>query len=146
MVIHFCLGNILRDGIKPIHFRCMGVRGTQPGLPMKKGRCGTLTHDNKRNGTTTLFAALNTLNGTSSPRRCLVLDMRSGSISSNDWMENRIRRGVSRSVQELESAIQTYITSHNASPMPASWTSLWTTRSLSRPRRSRDSQTPILLS
>jgi transposase len=37
---------------------------TQPGLPMKKGRCGTMTHDYKRNGTTTLFAALNTLNGT----------------------------------------------------------------------------------
>ena len=36
---------------------------TQPGLPMKKGRCGTMTHDYKRNGTTTLFAALNTLNG-----------------------------------------------------------------------------------
>ena len=31
---------------------------TQPGLPMKKGRCGTLTHDYKRHGTTTLFAAL----------------------------------------------------------------------------------------
>lgn len=37
---------------------------TQPGLPMKKGRCGTLTHDYKRNGTTTLFAALNVLDGT----------------------------------------------------------------------------------
>lgn len=37
---------------------------TQPGLPMKKGRCGTLTHDYKRNGTTTLFAALNVLEGT----------------------------------------------------------------------------------
>ena len=37
---------------------------TQPGLPMKKGRCGTMTHDYKRNGTTTLFAALNTLDGT----------------------------------------------------------------------------------
>ena len=36
---------------------------TQPGLPMKKGRCGTMTHDYKRNGTTTLFAALNTLSG-----------------------------------------------------------------------------------
>jgi transposase len=36
---------------------------TQPGLPMKKGRCGTMTHDYKRNGTTTLFAALNTLDG-----------------------------------------------------------------------------------
>jgi transposase len=37
---------------------------TQPGLPMKKGRAGTMTHDYKRNGTTTLFAALNVLEGT----------------------------------------------------------------------------------
>lgn len=37
---------------------------TQPGLPLKKGRCGTLTHDYKRNGTATLFAALNALDGT----------------------------------------------------------------------------------
>lgn len=36
---------------------------TQPGLPMKPGRCGTMTHDYKRNGTTTLFAALNVLDG-----------------------------------------------------------------------------------
>lgn len=36
---------------------------TQPGLPMKPGRAGTLTHDYKRNGTTTLFAALNVLEG-----------------------------------------------------------------------------------
>ncbi len=37
---------------------------TQPGLPMKKGRAATMTHDYKRHGTTTLFAALNTLDGT----------------------------------------------------------------------------------
>ena len=37
---------------------------TQPGLPLKKGRCGTLTHDYVRHGTTTLFAALNVLEGT----------------------------------------------------------------------------------
>jgi transposase len=37
---------------------------TQPGLPMKKGRAGTMTHDYKRNGTTTLFAAMNVLDGT----------------------------------------------------------------------------------
>jgi transposase len=36
---------------------------TQPGLPIKKGRAGTMTHDYKRNGTTTLFAALNVLSG-----------------------------------------------------------------------------------
>ncbi len=36
---------------------------TQPGLPLKKGRCGTMTHDYKRPGTTTLFAALEVLQG-----------------------------------------------------------------------------------
>ena len=36
---------------------------TQPGLPLKKGRCGTMTHDYKRNGTTTLFAALEVAQG-----------------------------------------------------------------------------------
>jgi transposase len=36
---------------------------TQPGLPLKKGRAGTMTHDYKRNGTTTLFAALDVLDG-----------------------------------------------------------------------------------
>lgn len=36
---------------------------TQPGLPLKKGRAATMTHDYKRHGTTTLFAALNTLDG-----------------------------------------------------------------------------------
>ena len=36
----------------------------QPGLPMKKGRAGTMTHDYKRHGTTTLFAALNVFEGT----------------------------------------------------------------------------------
>jgi transposase len=37
---------------------------TQPGLPMKPGRAGTMTHDYRRHGTTTLFAALNILDGT----------------------------------------------------------------------------------
>lgn len=36
---------------------------TQPSLPLKKGRCGTMTHDYKRNGTTTLFAALEVASG-----------------------------------------------------------------------------------
>jgi transposase len=36
---------------------------TQPGLPIKPGRCATMTHDYERNGTTTLFAALNVLDG-----------------------------------------------------------------------------------
>ena len=37
---------------------------TQPGLPLKKGRAGTMTHDYERHGTTTLFAAMNVLDGT----------------------------------------------------------------------------------
>jgi hypothetical protein len=37
---------------------------TQPGLPLKPGKCGTMTHDDKRNGVTTLFAALNVHDGT----------------------------------------------------------------------------------
>lgn len=36
---------------------------TQPSLPIKKGRCGTMTHDYKRNGTATLFAAMNAFDG-----------------------------------------------------------------------------------
>jgi hypothetical protein len=36
---------------------------TQPGLPLKRGRCGTMTHDYKRNGMTTLFAVLDLLTG-----------------------------------------------------------------------------------
>src|SRR5881296_2059214 len=40
------------------------LQRTQPGLPLKKGRCGTMTHDYRRHGKTTLFAALNVLDGT----------------------------------------------------------------------------------
>ena len=36
---------------------------TQPGLPLKQGRCGTMSHDYKRHGTTTLFTALSMLDG-----------------------------------------------------------------------------------
>jgi hypothetical protein len=43
--------------------RIQALDRTQPGLPMKKGRCQTMTHDYKRNPTTTLFAALNAANG-----------------------------------------------------------------------------------
>src|SRR5262249_746393 len=43
---------------------------THPGLPLKPGKCGTMTHDYKRHGTTTLFAALNTLDGIV-PGRCM---------------------------------------------------------------------------
>ena len=43
--------------------RIQALDRTQPELPLKKGRCGTMTHDYKRHGTTTLFAALNVATG-----------------------------------------------------------------------------------
>ena len=55
---------------------------TQPGLPMKPGRCGTLTHDYKRNGTTTLFAALNVLDGSVIAAACNAIDIRNSSAFS----------------------------------------------------------------
>jgi transposase len=55
---------------------------TQPGLPIKKGRAGTMTHDYKRHGTTTLFAALNVLDGTVIGRNMAAIAIRSSSASS----------------------------------------------------------------
>jgi transposase len=152
---------------------------TQPGLPMKKGRQGTMTHDYKRHGTTTLFAALNVLTGEvlsqCRPRhtnedwlaflRLIVRNTPKGkhihviadnysphkhpavkawlgrnkrvhmhfTPTSASWLnmierffrditENRIRRGVFRSVPELISAIEAYIQNHNRAPKPFIWT------------------------
>lgn len=152
---------------------------TQPGLPIKKGRAGTMTHDYKRNGTTTLFAALNMLDGTvigtCMPRHRhreflrflkqidiqtpadldlhLIVDNYSTHKTaavkrwlkthkrfhlhfiptSASWLNmverffaeitrKRIRRGVFKSVAELESAIMTYLDNHNADPKPFIWT------------------------
>ena len=55
---------------------------TQPGLPLKPGKCGTMTHDYKRHGTTTLFAALNVLEGMSSAAACSATPIRNSSGSS----------------------------------------------------------------
>jgi transposase len=52
---------------------------TQPGLPWKKGRCGTMTGDYKRHGTTTLFAAMNTQDGT-------VIDVCTPTHNHKDWI------------------------------------------------------------
>jgi transposase len=49
---------------------------TQPGLPMKKGRAHTMTHDYKRHGTTTLFAALNTLDGSDRKASLEIFDIK----------------------------------------------------------------------
>jgi transposase len=151
---------------------------TQPGLPLKRGRNGTRTHDYVRHGTCCLFAALNVLNGTvlatcterhrhqeylaflrlidrSTPRD-LDLHLIADNYcthkhhrvtawlekhprfhmhyipTSSSWLnlverffgqitDQRIRRGVFRSVLELIEAIHDYIEAHNRNPKPFVW-------------------------
>lgn len=152
---------------------------SQPGLPMKKGRAATMTHDYKRNGTTTLFAALDVKTGIvigeCKPRHRakefiaflkridrtvkkhldlhLVMDNYATHKTpdvkawlakhprfkihfiptSSSWLNlverffaeitgKRIRRGVFRSVAELEGAIREYLDRNNADPKPFVWT------------------------
>jgi transposase len=152
---------------------------TQPGLPIKRGRGQTMTHDYKRNGVTTLFAAMNMQTGKvlsmteqlhrhqewltflklidhQTPKNMqlhLVVDNYATHKSpdvhawlakhqrfhmhftptSSSWLnmverffrditDKQIRRGVFRSVPELEVAINEYIATHNANPKPFIWT------------------------
>jgi transposase len=170
---------------------------TQPSLPMKKGRGATLTHDYKRHGTTTLFAALNTLDGSvlsqcrdrhtnedwiaflrlierQTPKRKMVHIIADNyaahkhpnvrrwlakhkrfcvhyTPTSASWLnmverffrditQNRIRRGAFRSVPELVTAIQDYVSHHNRDPKPFIWTAKASDilEKVSRARRSLD--------
>jgi transposase len=152
---------------------------TQPGLPLKRGRGKTMTHDYKRNGVTTLFAALNMLTGQvlsmtdqlhrhqewlrflkmidrQTPKNKqlhLIVDNYAThkhpevktwlekhprfhmhfTPTSSSWLnmverffrditDKRIRRGVFKSVAELEVAINEYIAAHNVKPKPFIWT------------------------
>jgi transposase len=152
---------------------------TQPGLPLKKGRCGTYTHDYKRNGTTTLFAALDMLQGKvigqcqarhrhqewlkflrrldreypDTLKLHLVMDNygthKTPEVkawlqkhprfvchfvpTSSSWLnmverwfreltEKAIRRGVFRSVSDLEAAIAEFLAAWNENPRPFVWT------------------------
>lgn len=152
---------------------------TQPGLPMKPGKAGTMTHDYKRHGTTTLFAALDVHQGTvigeCLPRhrndeflkflkkldKAVAKDLDVHLIvdnyathkhenvqvwlakhkrfhmhftpTSSSWLnlverffrditEERIRRGIFRSVDELKAAIKEYVDVRNANPKPYQWT------------------------
>ena len=152
---------------------------TQPGLPMKKGRAGTMTHDYKRHGTTTLFAALNVLDG-SVIGRCMQrhrhqefirflnqveAEVPVGKVvhaivdnyathkhpkvrawlarhprwvfhftpTSASWLNavegffsaltrRRLKRGVFRSVVDLQAAINRFIAETNQMPKPFTWT------------------------
>jgi transposase len=152
---------------------------TQPGLPLKRGRAATMTHDYKRHGTTTLFAALDVktgqIIGECQPRHRakefirflrtidrntdkrldlhLIVDNygthKTPEVAawlakhkrftlhfiptSSSWLnlverffaeitENQIRRGVFRSVAELERSITAYLDRRNADPKPFVWT------------------------
>ena len=152
---------------------------TQPGLPLKPGKAGTMTHDYKRHGTTTLFAALDVLEGTVLGR-CMqrhrhqeflrflgaieravpagkvihaILDNYGShkhpkvmqwlarhlrwtfhfTPTSSSWLNavetffsaltrRRLKRGVFRSIVELQTAINRYIAEHNNHPKPFAWT------------------------
>ena len=152
---------------------------TQPGLPMKKGRAGTMTHDYKRHGRTTLFAAMNILDGTVIGRSMqrhrhqefirflnaverevlagktvhAVLDNYAAhkhpevrkwlarhprwtfhfTPTSASWLnavegffamlsKRRLKRGVFRSVVDLQAAINRFLDDHNAQSKPFQWT------------------------
>ena len=152
---------------------------TQPELPIKKGRCGTMTHDYKRNGTTTLFAAIEMAEGklistcmdkhrhqewikflnqidketpsgldihmivdnyathkhekvTAWLKRHPRFHMHFTPTSSS-WLnviegffgkltQQRLRRGVFKSVADLKEAIAEFIKAHNQDPKPFVWT------------------------
>ena len=152
---------------------------TQPGLPLKKGRLGTMTHDYKRHGTTTLFCALNVLDGTVIGRNMqrhrhqefirflntierelpvgkvvhVILDNYAAHKhpkvrawldrhprftfhfvpTSCSWLnavegffakltKRRLKRGVFRSIVDLQAAINRFLKETNAEPRPFTWT------------------------
>jgi transposase len=77
---------------------------SQPGLPIKKGRCGTMTHDYKRNGTATLFAAMNTLDGT-------VISMCDDRHRHQEWLKFlRVIDEVTPSAQQIHLIADNYAT------------------------------------
>jgi transposase len=152
---------------------------TQPGLPMKNGRAGTMTHDYKRHGTTTLFAALDVLEGTVIGRcmarhrhqefirflNAVEAQVPAGKVvhvildnyathkhpnvmawlarhprfvfhftpTSASWLNavegffakltrRRLKRGVFRSIVDLQAAINRFIEEANHDPRPFTWT------------------------
>jgi hypothetical protein len=114
---------------------------TQPGLPMKKGRAGTMTHDYKRHGTTTLFAALDVLEG-NVIGRCMQRHRHQEFIRFLNAIEaqrrprvrgltpsffaklakRRLSRGVFRCVVDLQAAINRFVAETNHDPKPFTWT------------------------
>src|SRR5919202_1699589 len=102
---------------------------TQPGLPMKKGRCGTMTHDYERHGTTTLFPALKVLAWLArhprwtfhfTPTSASWLNAVEGFFAK--LTKRRLRRGVFGSLVELQAAIKRFLAETNGDPKPFVWT------------------------
>jgi hypothetical protein len=94
---------------------------TQPSLPMKKGRLGTMTHDHIRRGTTTLFAALNVLDGTIVGRnmqrhRHQEFNAVKGFFAK--LSKRRLKRGSFHSLVDLQAAIKRFLGEHNRQPKP----------------------------
>jgi hypothetical protein len=105
------------------------VNRTQRGLPVKPGKCGAMAHDCKRNGTSTLFAALTVLNlivvGRCMPKHrhqefIKFLNAVEGYFSI--FTRKRLRRSVFTSVSHLQDEITWFIKGHNRSAKPFVWT------------------------
>ena len=102
---------------------------TQPGLPMKKGRAGTMTHDYKRHGTTTLFAAFDILEG-NVIGRCMQRHRHQEFIRFLNAVEGffailtrrRLKRGVFKGVVDLQAAINRFVVDHKLQAKPFVWT------------------------
>jgi hypothetical protein len=92
---------------------------TQPGLPIKPGRCQTMTHDYKRHGTTTLFAALSVLDGTVIGR-CMQRHRHSEFIRFLNGVERQVTAG-----KVIHTVLDNYAThKHPKTHWRAGWTSL----------------------
>ena len=107
---------------------------TQPGLPLKKGRAGTLTHDYKRHGTTTLFAALDIATGRIQ-HDCLPRHRRDEFLRFMSRLERRVAKGLSMHVildnyathktPEVEEWLRRHPRVHfHFTPTSASWLNL----------------------
>ena len=101
---------------------------TQPGLPLKRGRGATMTHDYKRNGTTTLVAALNMLDGSVIGRnmqrhrdQAFIRFLNAVEGFFAKLTRRRLKNGVFHAVVDLQAAINRFIKEHNQQPRPFVW-------------------------
>ena len=108
--------------------QCQALERTQPMLPMGFGYAEGVTHDYKRHGTTTLFAALNVLNG-AVLASCKPRHRHQEFLSLNQVerffaliTDKAIRRGSFSSVKQLVQRIDQFVTHHNANSQPFKWT------------------------